>query len=108
MLIDNQEVTPGRRIHLHDNVRYEVDVLAFGGGYQVIDAKLQQDDQRILKIKRQRTVSTKGKRMIEALSNGWLEAGSDGSSRDNYMASSTWYGDPSDPVIVTRTAPGPT
>ena len=45
---------------------------------------------------------------MESIREGFLEAGNDGSAREGSMASATWFGNPRQPIIVSRMVPGPT
>ena len=79
---DNQVVVAGRRLCLNANVSYEIDAITRADGYLAIDARAMKSLKQDEKQKRQRSLSTTGKRILEAKANGWLDAGSDGSSRD--------------------------
>lgn len=93
---------------MDESTRYEVDAQRTSKGYLFLDAIEEQDENITKSNLKRKAPKSLTIRLIEAAKKGWLNAGSDGSFRPLQMASSYWFGNPTDPIIRTRSVPVPT
>lgn len=106
--VDNKPVELVHRLFLEDDIAYQVDALHKVGKYLVLDAVPQVNCMTDEIIPRKSSMKRAAQRLMDAIREGFLEAGSDGSALDGSMASATWFGEPRNPTIVSRMVPGPT
>lgn len=104
---DNRPVRLLNRFSPDDNQIYQVDALEFGNLVTVIDLNVSSPFFPIKKTPC-RPLTKAQQRLASSVKAGQVICGSDGSSSHTSMSSATWFGSPTDPIIISRPVHGPT